>query len=341
MRFHHLLRGLLLCGAVLGAATLTAAHAQTAKDAPQPGSEQFKGKTVAFVPVSLGFDLTEGWSAILKQQSKQLGYNYVVRNPNFSSDAGAQAISQLITEKPDILIIHNPDVQVYARLMKKAQDAGIYVIQINMKSTFATDYFVGADYVSLGEKAADIMVQKCGAGASKSGKIAIVQGVLTAAASVFQMTGINNVLGKHPEIKVVSNQAADWDSSKARAVTQTIMQQNPDLCGVIGFWDTMDVGTGSAIREAGKADQVYLVTSGGGSDTACNNVANGTFGAELSYDVPRQGQDMNTDIRALLQNKPKPGAQKITQITPIQVLSKETIGPDTCWKLSQLQTAAE
>ena len=335
MRLHHLLRGLLL-----SAITLTAAQAQTAKDTPPPAGEQFKDKTVAFVPVALGYDLMEGWSAILKQQSKQLGYNYVVRNPNFSSDAGAQAISQLITEKPDVLIIQNPDVQVYARLMKKAQDAGIYVIQINMKSSFTGDYFVGADYVNLGEKAADIMVQKCGGG-GKSGKVAIVQGVLTAAASVFQMTGINNVLSKHPEIKVVSNQAADWDSSKARAVTQTIMQQNPDLCGVIGFWDTMDVGTGSAIREAGKADQVYLVTSGGGSDTACTNVENGTFGAELSYDVPRQAKDMNDDIRALLQNKPKPGAQKITQITPIQVLSKETIKPDTCWKLSQLQTAAE
>jgi len=38
MRLHHLLRSLLLC-----AATLTAAHAQTATNAPQPGGEQFKG----------------------------------------------------------------------------------------------------------------------------------------------------------------------------------------------------------------------------------------------------------------------------------------------------------
>ncbi len=134
----------------------------------------FKGKTVAFVPVSLGFDLTEGWSAILKKQADELGYNYEVRNPNFSSDAGAQAISQLITEKPAVLIVHNPDVQVYARLIKKAQDAGIYVIQIDMKSTAPSDYFVGADYVELGRKAADMMVQRCGAGSGRSGKIAIV-----------------------------------------------------------------------------------------------------------------------------------------------------------------------
>jgi ABC-type sugar transport system substrate-binding protein len=301
----------------------------------------FKGKTVAFIPVSLGFDLTEGWSAILKRQADQLGYKYEVRNPAFSSDAGAQAISQLITEKPDVLVVHNPDVQVYARLIKKAQEAGIYVIQINMKSTAASDYFVGADYTKLGEMAADLEVKKCGAGTGKSGKIAIVQGVLTAAASVYQMQGIESVLKQHPEIKVVSNQAADWDSSKARAIMQTNMQQTPDLCGVIGFWDTMDVGTGSAIREAGKADQVFLVTSGGGSDTACTNIENGTFGAELSYDVPRQGADMNSDIRELLEKKPAPGKEKVTQITPIQVLTKETIKPGSCWDLKQLQAAAE
>ena len=332
MRLRHLLSGL-----AIGFLALATARAQTA---PAAGAGAFKGKTVAFVPVALGFDLTEGWSAILDKQAKQLGYKYEVRNPNFNSDAGAQAISQLITEKPDVLIVHNPDVQVYARLIKKAEAAGIYVIQINMKSTFPSDYFVGANYVNLGEQAADLMVKTCGAGTGKSGKIAIVEGVLTAAASVYQMEGINNVLSKHPEIKVVSNQAADWDSSKARAIMQTTMQQTPELCGVIGFWDTMDVGTGSAIREAGKADQVFLVTSGGGSDTACTNIENGTFGAELSYDVPRQGSEMNSDIRTLLATKPAAGSQKVSQITPIQVLTKETIGPGSCWSLKQLQAAS-
>ena len=327
MRLRHFLTALAAFGL-----TLAAASAQTA--------DQYKGKTVAFVPVSLGYDLEDGWSAILKHQADKLGYTYEVRNPNLNSDVGAQAISQLITEKPTVLVIQNPDVQVYSRLIKKAEKAGIHVIQINMKSVAPSDYFVGADYVQLGQQAADMMVQKCGAGSGKSGKIAIVQGVLTAAASVLQMQGIDAVLSKHPDIKVVSNQAADWDSSKARAIMQTVVQQNPDLCGVVGFWDSMDVGTGSAIREAGKAAQVFLVTSGGGSDTACTNIDNGTFGAELSYDVPRQGSDMNKDILAAMTAGPAPDADKVTQITPLKVLSKETIGTTGCWTLKQLQAAA-
>ena len=92
-----------------------------------------------------------------------------------------------------------------------------------MKSVAPSDYFVGADYVQLGRQAADMMVHRCGQGGGKSGKLAIVQGVLTAAASVLQMQGIDEVLSKHPEVKVVSKQASEWYSSGALAIMQTVI----------------------------------------------------------------------------------------------------------------------
>ena len=327
MKMSRLTIGLAACLAFAGVA-----RAQGIEDPSRvPYYETFKGKKVAFVPVAMGFDLTEGWAALMRGQANRLGYTFEVRDPNFSTDAGAQAISQLITEKPDVIVVHNPDVQSYARLLKKAQEAGIYIVQINMKSAYPTEYFVGADYVDLGVKAADMIVQKCGAGSNKSGKVAIIQGVLTAAASAYQMAGISSVFSKHPEIKIVSNQAADWDSSKARAITQTVIQQNPDLCGAIGFWDIMDVGTGAAIREAGKQDQVFLVTSGGGEQQACDNIRNGVFGAEMSYDVPGQAHDMNAAIQTLLENKPKPGTMKTIIYTQLNILTKDNVGPGACW----------
>src|SRR5271168_181417 len=85
----------------------------------------FTGKTIAFVPVTMGIDLTEGWASVLKKQADTLGMKFEVRDPHFSADAGAQAITSLISEKPDVLIVHNPDVQSYARLLKRAEEAGI------------------------------------------------------------------------------------------------------------------------------------------------------------------------------------------------------------------------
>jgi ribose transport system substrate-binding protein len=301
------------------------AHAQT-------GDAALKGKTVAFVPTSLGYDLTDGWYAMLRKQLEPLGVKVIVRDPNWSTDAGAQAITSLISEKPNILLVQNPDIQSYARLLKRAEDAGIRVVQVNMRSSASTSAFVGADWVGIGEAMAKAVADKCGKGTGKSGKITIVQGVLTAAASTYQMKGVQNVLSKRPDIKVVSNQAADWDASKARAVTDTALKQNPDLCGIIGFWDGQDTGTAAAIREAKKQDQVYLVTNGGAASTGCTNVANGNFSAYMTYNVKQQSDDLVGVIKTLLATNTKPAAE-MSKVTPVGVIDKASLKPDSCWNL--------
>jgi ribose transport system substrate-binding protein len=291
----------------------------------------FQGKKVAFVPVAMGFDLTEGWAAGMKKYLEPLGVTFEIRDPNWSTDAGAQAIASLIEEKPDVMVIHNPDVQSYAKLLKKAEAAGIYVIQVNMRSSYSTDGFAGADYVGMGEYLGNRLVEKCSPANGGNGKVSITQGVLTAAASAYQMKGIDNVLSKHPEIKVVSNQAADWDATKARTIMATALQQNPDLCGAVGFWDVMDVGTACAIKEAKK--NVYLITQGGGNQAACDNLANGSFSEVVVYNVPSQARDISDMIKSLLQNKPKPGSTHTTLFTPLTILTKDTMTPGSCWTL--------
>ncbi len=293
--------------------------------------EVFKDKRVAFVPVAMGFDLTEGWAAGIRQTLEPLGVKFEIRDPNWSTDAGAQAITSLIQEKPDVMVIHNPDVQSYAKLLKKAVEAGIYVVQVNMRSSYSTDGFAGADYVGMGEYMANRLVEKCSPANGGNGKISITQGVLTAAASAYQMKGIENVLAKHPDMKIVSNQAADWDATKARTIMATVLQQNPDLCGTVGFWDVMDVGTAAAIKEANKS--VYLITEGGGNQAACDNLDNGSFSEVVVYNVPSQARDISNIIKTLLQNKPKPGETHTTLFTPLTILTKETMKPGACWTL--------
>lgn len=317
---------------LVAAALAAGAHAQGLDDPTRrPYYEAFKGKRVVFVPVAMGFDLTEGWAAGLREALEPLGVKFEVRDPNWNTNAGAQAITALIAEKPDVLVVHNPDVQSYARLLKRAEDAGIYVVQINMRSAYSTDAFVGVDYVGMGERIAERLVEKCSPAKGKSGKIAITQGVLTAAASVYQMQGIENVLKKHPEMKLVSKQAADWDATKAKNITATVIQQHPDLCGIAGFWDVMDVGTAAAIKESKK--NIYLISQGGGVQAACDGLANGTYSELAIYHVPGQARDMATMIKQMLQLKQKPGTTKTTLFTPLIFLTRENMTPGSCWSL--------
>lgn len=301
----------------------------------QPTLDALKGKKIVFVPMSMSFDLPEGWAAVMGKEAKRLGYTLDIRDANWSTDTGTRALTQAITEKPDIIIVQNFDVASYARSLKKAVDSGIKVIQVNMKSTYQTDAFVGADWYGIGQYAAGRLVEKCSKKSGKSGKVAIIQGPATAAASVYQLNAISEALGKRDDITIVSSQTADWDQSKAHGIAQTVIQQNPDLCGIVGFWDVMDAGTGAAIKESGK--DIYLITSGGGNKTACQGVDNGTFNEVISYDVEGQGRDLNDMIKVLLQSRDNAGVQKLVLYTPNKIITKDTMSPNSCWDLDALK----
>lgn len=299
-----------------------------------PYYEAFEGKRVAYVPAAMGFDLTEGWAAGLKSALEPLGMTFDIRDPNWSTDAGAQAITSLISEKPDVIVVHNPDVQSYARLLRRAEEAGIYVVQVNMRSSYSTDAFIGADYVGMGEQIGERLVEVCSPANGGSGKVAITQGVLTAAASAYQMQGIENVLSQHDDIQIVSNQAADWDATKAKNIASTVIQQHPDLCAITGFWDVMDVGTAAAIKESGK--DVYLLTQGGGNQMACDGLANGTYSEVVVYNVPGQARDMATMIKHLVQQGQPAGTTKTTLFTQLEFVTKDNMTPASCWSLPGL-----
>ena len=320
----------------LGLATTSAAFAQ-GKGLDEPFRAGYKtalaGKTVGYIPVAMGFDLTQGWLDGLKKDLEPSGIKVVLRDPNWNTNAGAQAFTALIAEKPAVIVIHNPDVQTYAKLIKKAEEEGIYVVQINMRSAQASTAFVGADWVDIGERLTEAAAAAC---KGKSNKIAIVQGSPTAAASAYTLKGVENVLAKHPELKVVSNQAADWDAAKAKTLTQTVLKQHPDLCGIVGFWDGMDIGTAAAIKEAGLTGKVFLGTSGGGEQKGtCDLVKSGAFDLNMSYDVPTQAADMAAMIKWLVQGGVKPGAAKQNIYTTLIPVTKDNASKEgTCWKLA-------
>jgi ABC-type sugar transport system substrate-binding protein len=315
-------------------AGMSAVHAQTPEEPYREGYiEALQGKTVAFLPGAMAMDLAIGWLDKLKTELEPQGVEVIVRDPNFSVQAGAQALTQLIAEKPDVIVVHNPDVTTYARLIKRAEAQGILIVQVNMSSLTPSTAYVGVDWVEMGAIQARHVAEACGG----SGKIAIVQGDLTAAASAYTMTGIESVLADNPGIEVVSNQSASWQSDKAKSITQTVLKQHPDLCGVIGFWDNMDTGNAAAIEEAGLQDQIYLATSGGGETrAACDMVRSGAYDLNVVYNVPNQGANLASTIKFLLSAGIKPGqmsGQMYTTLTPVTAANADDEG--VCWSIKQ------
>ena len=319
--------------------------AGTAQAQQDPGPAAYdsamKGKKVVLIPMAMGFDLAQGWAYYLKREVTGYGGTFETRDPNWVVDAGAQAITEVISSdpKPAVLIIHSPDLNSYSKLLKKAQAAGIYVVLVDNPANFPADAFVGSDWDRLGQLEAEALVKGCGPNSSK--KLGLVQGDQVNSSSLYQYNGIMKVLAKHPDFQVVAKPDSNWDATTSRNVTTTMLQQHPDICGIIDFWDGDATGSSAAIRDAGKQGKVFLVTTGGGEKVDCDNLESGVFGAVVMTELQNQSRDMNAVIKFLLQSGQPAGTSKTYIYTLEKATTKADIKPETCWDLKALQSAQQ
>lgn len=290
-----------------------------------------RGKTIAWVPVLLGVPLMERWTQVMREEAEARGMKFEVRDPNTNTTAGLQAVSALIAERPAVMVIHNPNVQLYASELQRAEAAGIQVIQVNMVSNYKTAAYVGPDWQEVGRMIAEETIKDCGTGSGTSGKVQIVQGELTSDVSIQQLEGMMSVFDQDPAIKVVSSQGADWDASKAYNITTTVIQQHPDLCASVGFWGVMQSGAAQAIKAAGKIGQVKIYASGGDGKLDCENVDSGLFTKQLSYDGTAQARTIIDLASFLLQAGQPPNAFRTAHYSPLRWMERGRYDTGLCY----------
>ena len=306
---------------------------KTARELRADYDKAVKGKTIAYLPITLAAPISAEWGRMIETEAAWRGMKYVVRDPNFDSAAQLQALTALVNDKVDVLIVQNPSVTLLVKELRRAEAQGTHVIQINLASNYKSDAFVGADWQEVGRMLADEVVKQCGTASGKSGKVQIVQGELTAAASVDQVGAMMDVFGKDKNIKVVSNQAANWDANTALNITATVIQQHPDLCASVGFWGIMQSGTAQAIRNAGKIDQVKIYASGEGSQLDCDQINQGNFARFLNYKSTEQGHDLVTAAVTLLSSGVKAGTQHLAYFTMPEWVDKTNATGANCFAI--------
>src|SRR5580698_9753375 len=294
----------------LGVAALAAAAGSTmstpakAAEAREQLREQFdknlKGKKVAWAPVWLGV-LESEWTRVMKDRFDDYGISLETRDANFKSDVQLQAVSDYINDKPDVIVVQNPNVTLLAKELKRAMEAGIYVVQVNMASNTLTDAYVGVDAKDMGRRLAKSMIGDCGSGKG-SGEISILEGEATAAYSLDMKNGAMEVFKTDPSIKVVSSQPTSWDANKAGEITATVLQQHPDLCGILSVWGPQAAGAAQAIKTAGKSDKTKIYVASDGQPADCDLLEQGLFYRNLSYRADTQGEDIVDAVVGLLQN---------------------------------------
>ena len=250
--------GRLLAVAMLTAVTavmpLTAQIAQAA-DKPK----------VALVMKSLAneFFLTMEDGAKAYQKEHASDFDLISNGIKDESDTASQIriVEQMISSKVNALVIAPADSKALVAVIKKAQDAGITVVNIDnqldpdvLKSKGITVPFVGPDNRKGSRLVGEYLARQLTAG----DEVGIIEGVSTTTNAQQRTAGFKDAM-EAAQIKVVSLQSGDWEIDKGNKVAASILSEYPDVKALLAGNDSMAVGAVSAVRAAGKAGKVQVV----------------------------------------------------------------------------------
>lgn len=130
--------------------------------------------------------------------------------------------------------------------------------------------FVSTDEVQMGVAAADYANDFLGG----EGNVVMIRGVVESTNSLNRYNGWNSKIGEYPGLHVIVEQAADWLRLDANEVMTNILQANADIDLVYCENDEMALGCLEAIEDAGREDEIIIISMDAQQD-ACEEVAKG------------------------------------------------------------------
>jgi len=149
-----------------------------------------------------------------------------------------------------------------------------------------------------GQRQGELVVKAVG----ENGKIAYILGKLGTSAQIDRQAGLMDVLKKHPGIKILDSQAADWDNAKALAITQDFLSKFPKGA-VDAIVDQGPEGVNGAnyAAQSGRSDVKFIL--GDFPLDVRNAIVKGTVYGTVDQDPAPQGRTAIEDAMLLFSGK--------------------------------------
>ena len=198
-------------------------------------------------------------------KAKALGYETLVLVHNDDPVKQDQLFDTAIARKAAAIILDNAGADATIAAVKKAKDAGIPSFLVDREIN-ATGSAV-AQLVSNNYQGATLGAEEFAKLMGEEGDYVELIGKETDTNAGIRSKGYNDTLSQYPKLKKVAAQSANWNQAEAFQKMQTIIQQFPNIKGVISGNDTMALGAYAALKAAGKG-KVIVVGFDGSPDVA-------------------------------------------------------------------------
>lgn len=248
MGLKRLIKGTLLVGALI-LAPFAASHADYRIGVSVPAADH-------------------GWTAGLLWWAQKAADDLGKKYPDteffvVAANSGTRQVADvedLMVKQIDALVIlpHNP--ATLQQVISEAYDSGIYTVVVDRElETPAQDVFIAGDNAGMGREAAKYMAEQM----DGSGNVIVIEG-MPIPINAQRVNAFNEVMAKHPDIKILDSQPSDWSPQKALRVMENLLRKHRDVDAVWAGDDDVLKAVMQAIEEAGR-DDIKLVVGGGGS----------------------------------------------------------------------------
>ncbi|BCI53410.1 D-threitol-binding protein [Mycolicibacterium litorale] len=211
----------------------------------------------------------EGMDAYAKDNNIELVWN----SANLDVATQASQVDSMINQGVDAIIVVPVQADSLGPQVASAKAKGIPLVPVNAAlDSPDVAASVQPDDVAAGEQEMQMMADRLGG----RGNIVILQGPLGQSGEIDRTKGINNVLSRYPDIKVLAMDTANWKRDEAvNKMKNWISGFGPQITGVVAENDDMGLGALQALKEAGRND-VPIVGIDGIED-GLNAVKSGEF----------------------------------------------------------------
>lgn len=296
------------------AATTEAPAAAEATTAPAADEEFF-----VFLPKGLDNPYWDECRKGMESEMAKLGVKAEFLGPAVS-DAAKQVeiFEQVIARKPAAIAVSPNDPNTVTESIQKAIDLGIPVITWDADAPdSARLLYIGTDNTAAGRTAGEEMAKAL----NFKGKVAILNGALTALNAQQRVTGFKEAIAKYPDMEIVADEPTEDSLDKALSIAEQLMQAYPDLAGFYGVTGSGVPGAAGAVKQANKCADIVV----GGFDVVPQGIEFMRAGC-VAYLVSQRPFGMTAQALQIMVDLAAGGEVKSTNVdTGVEVVYPDTL----------------
>jgi ribose transport system substrate-binding protein len=260
-----------------------------------------------------------------------MGVELVGYMSEMRADKELASIEDAIAQQVDGIVLMSVSAEGAVAGVNKAYDAGIPIFMIFGYNPDLMDKMVGTVQVDC--QLSGAIMGKWVADNISEGEVACIMGLPGRGDAECYRDAFKKELKANRDLEFVAAVPGDWNRQKAFSQMQNLITGYPDLQAVFVQNEDMALGAIKALEEAGKADQVAIVSQNG-APYGLESIAEGGIEATVAWSPSQEAQ---LAVRMLVEYLRGKDVPKLT-ITPLKVITRENVDEATPWEPTKEST---